>query len=426
VLNPAGCSGWKEEAFAMSIEPAVQSKDTPDPGVYPTFSASPRNDAVDLLRGLVMVLMVIDHTRDFFGDMTLDPTDLSKATPALFLTRWVTHFCAPVFAFLAGAGAYLAGVRGRSRSSLAVFLATRGLWLIILELTVVRFGLFFNPAPKTVLLLVFWSIGGSFVFLSGLVFLPSRVVGALGVLLIATHNLVDFSSFSPGALGSVQPLAVLLLRPGLLRLPGGVNVIVPYPLLPWLGVVAAGYGFGEVIRLEPARRRTVMLITGLGLTAAFLALRAWGVYGEPRPWTSQRAPLLTALAFLNCTKYPPSLLFLLMTLGPAIVALAVFDRVGARGRVGKALVTLGRVPLFFFLLQWYVIHLLAVLAAIVRGLPIAWLFPEDFPIVPPPEWPFRLPGVYAAWAIVLILLYGPSRWFARLKQRHREGWLSYL
>ncbi len=410
----------------MSIEPAVLTNDTPDLDGYPTSSKSPRNDAVNLLRGLVMVLMVLDHTRDFFGDGTLDPTDLSTATPALFLTRWVTHFCAPVFAFLAGVGAYLAGVRGRSRSSLAAFLATRGLWLIVLELTVVRFGLIFNPAPKTWYLLVFWSIGGSFVILSGLVFLPSRVVGVLGVLLIATHNLADFASFSPGEPGPVQSLVVLLLRPGRLPLPGGVNVNVGYPLLPWLGVVAAGYGFGEVIRLEPARRRSVMLITGLGLTIAFVVLRAWGVYGDPSRWTSQRTPLLTALSFLNCTKYPPSLQFLLMTLGPAIVALAMFDRVGARGLIGQTLVTLGRVPLFFYLLQWYVIHLLAVLAALARGLPIAWLFSDVFPKVPPPEWPFSLPGVYVAFATVLILLYRPCRWFARLKQRHREGWLSYL
>jgi uncharacterized membrane protein len=410
----------------MSIEPAVLSKDTLDLGGGSTLSKSPRNDAVDLLRGLVMVLMVLDHTRDFFGDANLVPTDLSTATPALFLTRWVTHFCAPVFAFLAGVGAYLAGARGRSRNSLAAFLATRGLWLIVLELTVVKFGLFFNPAPKSWFLLVFWSIGGSFVILSGLVFLPSRVVGALGVLVIATHNLADSFSFSPGATGSLQSLAVLLFRPGLLPLPGGVTVTVGYPLLPWLGVVAAGFGFGEVVRLEPARRRLVMLITGLGLTVAFVALRAWGVYGEPNPWASQRTPLLTTLSFLNCTKYPPSLLFLLMTLGPAIVALAVFDRVGSRGFVGQTLVTLGRVPLFFYLLQWYVIHTLAVLSAIARGLPIAWLFSDVFPTAPPPEWPFSLPAVYAAWATVLILLYGPCRWFAGLKQRHRDGWLSYL
>ena len=289
-----------------------------------------------------------------------------------------------------------------------------------------KFGLFFNPGAEGMVparLLVDRGVVRGLVGI-GLPAEPGR--RALGVLLIATHNLADFLSFSPCALGPAQSLAVLLFRPGLLPLPGGVDVKVGYPLLPWLGVVAAGYGFGEVIRLEPARRRLVMLITGLGLTVAFVALRAWGVYGEPRPWTSQRTPLLTALSFLNCTKYPPSLAFLLMTLGPAIVALAVFDRVGARGLVRQALVTLGRVPLFFYLLQWYVIHMLAVLAAIARGLPVAWLFSDIFPAAQPPEWPFSLPGVYAAWAIVLVLLYGPCRWFAGLKQRHREGWLSYL
>jgi uncharacterized membrane protein len=390
------------------------------------LTLSPRYEAVDLLRGVVMVLMVLDHTRYFFGDATLDPTDLSKVTPALFLTRWVTHFCAPVFAFLAGAGAYLAGVRGRSQAALAAFLATRGLWLIFLELTVVKFGFLFNPAPRMVLLVVFWSIGASFVMMSGLVFLPSRVVGALGVLLIATHNLIDFDSFSSGALGPLQPLAVLLLRPGMLTLPGGVSVLVGYPLLPWFGVVAAGYGFAEVIRLEPWRRRSIMLVTGLGLIVAFVALRAWGIYGEPRAWTFQPTPILTALSFLNCTKYPPSLLFLLMTLGPAIVVLAVFDRVGVHGPIGQALVTLGRVPLFFYVSQWYAIHALAVLAALARGFPVDWLFRATYPIAPPPGWPLNLPGIYAVWAAVLALMCVPCRWFAGVKQRRRGGWLSYL
>jgi len=410
----------------MSIDPTLLSNNTPDSGVSRGFSPSSRIDAVDLLRGLVMVLMVLDHTRDFFGDATLNPTDLSSATPALFLTRWVTHFCAPVFAFLAGAGAYLAGVRGRSRANLAAFLATRGLWLIFLELTVVSFGLYFNPAPSIVFLLVFWSIGGSFVLLSTLVYLPSRAIGALGVLLIAAHNLIDFLAVSPAALGPLLPLAVLLFRPGVLPLPGGVSLLVGYPLLPWFGVIAAGYGFGEVIRLDPARRRAIMLGTGLGLIALFIALRASGVYGDPNPWTTQRTPLLTALSFLNCTKQPPSLHFVSMTLGPALVALAVFDRARVRGPVGRALVPLGRVPLFFYLLQWYVIHPLAVLAAIARGLPVAWLCSNTFLRNAPPEWPLSLPVIYGIWAAVVVLLYVPSRWYASVKERHRAGWLSYL
>jgi uncharacterized membrane protein len=387
-----------------------------------------RVDAVDILRGAVMVLMVLDHTRDYFGNAAIDPTDLSRASPALFLTRWVTHFCAPVFAFLAGTGAYLAGSQGRSRGDLAAFLATRGLWLIFLELTVVRLGLFFDPVSAPVFLTVLWSIGASFVVLAGLSFLPSRVVGALGVLLIATHGLAG--GFPPGAgiPSESQPAGVLLLllRPRLLSLPGGVNVLVAYPLLPWLGVVAAGYGFGEIIKLEPRRRRRVMWITGVAMTAAFVLLRAWGVYGDPRPWAPQATSLLTALSFVNCTKQPPSLLFVLMTLGPAIAALAVIDCVGIRGPVGRSLVTLGRVPLFYFLLQWYVIHGLAVLAALARGLPVAWLFSPAALDRPPEGWSLSLPGIYAAWAVVVAILYVPCRWFAGVKARNPGGWLSYL
>jgi uncharacterized membrane protein len=412
----------------MSIEPAA-SRDQATPLMAPARSPAlvRRVDAVDVLRGAVMVLMVLDHTRDYFGNAAIDPTDLSQASPALFLTRWVTHFCAPVFAFLAGTGAYLAGSRGqRSRGDLAAFLATRGVWLIFLELTVVRLGLFFDPVSAPVILTVLWSIGASLLVLAVLVFLPSRVVGALGVLLIATHGLAG------GLLpGSGTPFAspggvALLLRPGLLPLPGGVSVLVGYPLLPWLGVVAAGYGFGEVIQLEPGRRRRVMWITGVAMTAAFVILRAWGIYGDPRAWATQATPLMTALSFINCTKQPPSLLFVLMTLGPAIAALAVIDHVGIRGPVGRALVTLGRVPLFYYLLQWYVIHGLAVLAGLVRGLPVAWLF-SPAALAPPPEgWSLSLPGIYAAWVLVLAVLYVPCRWFAGVKARNPGGWLSYL
>jgi uncharacterized membrane protein len=367
-----------------------------------------------------MVLMVLDHTRDYFGDASINPTDLSQASAALFLTRWVTHFCAPVFAFLAGTGAYLAGSRGRSRRDLAAFLATRGVWLIFLELTVVRLGLFFDPVSAPVILTVLWSIGASFLVLAGLVFLPSRVVGALGVLLIATHGLVG------GLLASSESPAALLFRPGLLPLPGGINVLVGYPLLPWLGVVAAGYGFGEIIRLEPGRRRRLMGIAGISIIAAFVILRVWGVYGEPRPWETQATPLLTALSFINCTKQPPSLLFVLMTLGPAIAALAVIDREGIRGPIGRALVTFGRVPLFYYLSQWYVIHGLAVLTGLVRGLPVAWQFSAAALGAPPEGWSLSLPGIYAAWAVVLTVLYVPCRWFAGVKARNPGGWLSYL
>jgi uncharacterized membrane protein len=388
--------------------------------------AARRVEAVDVLRGAVMVLMALDHTRDYFGDASIDPTDLSQVSPALFLTRWVTHFCAPVFAFLAGAGAYLAGTRGRSRSDLAAFLASRGLWLIVLEVTVVRIALFFDPVNAPVILTVLWSIGASFVVLAGLVWLPSRAVGAIGVLLIATHGLAGGFVPGSGSPAASRAAFALLLRPGPVPLSGDVDVFVGYPLLPWLGVAAAGYGFGEVIRLEPARRRRVMWTMGVAMTVLFVILRAWGVGGEPRVWTAQATPLLTALSFLNCTKQPPSPLFVLMTLGPAIAALAVIDRVGVRGPVGRGLVTFGRTPLFYFLLHLYVIHGLAVLAGLLRGLPVAWQFSPAALGRPPEGWSLGLPGIYAAWAVVVAVLYLPCRWFSRVKARHPGGWLSYL
>ncbi len=310
--------------------------------------------------------------------------------------------------------------------SLRWFLISRGLWLIFLEVTVVRLGLFFDPVNAPVILTVLWSIGASFIVLAGLIFLPSRVVGAIGVLLIATHGLAGGLSLGSESPAALQAAAALLLRRGLLPMPEGVTVVVAYPLLPWLGVVAAGYGFGEVIRLEPGLRRRVMWIMGGGMTAAFLALRAWGGYGEPSPWTSEATPLLTVLSFINCTKQPPSLLYVLMTLGPAIVALAVIDRVGVRGPLGRAVVTLGRVPLLYFVLQWYVIHGLAVLVGLVRGLPVAWMFSPAALGKPPAGWELGLPGIYIAWAVMVAVLYIPCRWFAGVKSRHPGGWLSYF
>jgi uncharacterized membrane protein len=392
----------------------------------PEAPSARRVDAVDVVRGIIMVLMVLDHTRDYFGDASFNPTDLSQATPALFLTRWVTHFCAPGFAFLAGMGAYLAGSRGRSRRDLAAFLATRGLWLIFLELTVVRLGLFFDPVGAPVIFLVLWSIGASFIVLAGLVFLPSRVVGAVGVLIITTHGLIDGFSPAAGTPAVFRAAVTFLLQRGPVPLPGGINLVVGYALLPWLGVVAAGYGFGEVIRLEPRRRRRALWFTGIAMTAGFVILRVWGGYGEPSPWTTQSTPLLTTLSFINCTKQPPSLLFVLMTLGPAIAALAVIDRVGIRGPVGRAFLTFGRVPLFYYLLQWYVIHGLAVLTGLARGLPVAWEFSPAALGTPPEGWTLSLPGIYAAWFVVLAILYVPCRWFAGVKARHPGGWLSYL
>jgi uncharacterized membrane protein len=384
-----------------------------------------RREGVDLLRGLVMVVMVLDHTRDFFTDALFDPTDLSRATPALFLTRWITHFCAPTFALLAGVGARLAGGQRRDPGALARFLLTRGLWLILLEQTVEKFGVLFRPNPGLLFGLVLSSIGGSFVLLSALVAarVPAWLVGAAGVTIITGHNLLDL--VPPATAGSLPPLVGFLLRPGVTPLPGGMTAFVGYPLLPWFAVVAVGYWLGGVYGLEHRRRRKVLMWTGLAAIGLFVVLRAGNVYGDPRPWSPRADVLTTVLSFVNCTKYPPSLQFLLMTLGPALLALAAFDR--SPGVLGRPLVTLGRVPLFFYLLQWYVIHGLALVVAFARGEPTAWLFLDAFPIQPPPSSAFGLAAVYGWWIVVLALLSIPCAWFAGYKSRHRQSpWLSYL
>ncbi|HLL75375.1 MAG TPA: heparan-alpha-glucosaminide N-acetyltransferase domain-containing protein [Pyrinomonadaceae bacterium] len=381
-----------------------------------------RLDSVDLLRGLVMVVMALDHVRDFLHYATplFDPTDLSRAGPALFLTRWVTHFCAPVFVFLAGTGAFLSGARGKTRGELSRFLLTRGLWLVLLELTVIRLAWTFDPTYRITPLQVIWAIGWSMVALSALVRLPAWAVATFGVAVVALHNLLD-----PVPAESFGPLGWLwsLLHTGepLEPLPG--RLFIPlYPLLPWVGVMAAGYGFGRVLLLERERRRRLLLRLGVGLTLAFVVLRALNFYGDPRPWAFQESGLFTLFSFVNTQKYPPSLLFLLMTLGPAIIALRLFDR-GA-GPLSRLLVNFGRAPLFYYVLHLYLIQILAIVFAIARyGPRVKEAFAGGHL---PPDYGYGLWVVYTVWIGVVVALYFPTRWFARLKRRRREAWLSYL
>jgi uncharacterized membrane protein len=363
----------------------------------------PRVESIDLLRGLVMVLMVLDHVREYFGSGRIDPTDLASTTPALFFTRWVTHFCAPTFLFLAGVSASLAGAR-RSRPNLSAHLIGRGIWLIVLEQTFVSVCLFFTY-PRFVLGLVFWAIGWSMILLAVLIYLPRAVIGAIGVAMIVGHNLLD--EVRPEG-GVASLLWGLLHVQGLQLLPGGVPILVGYPLIPWVGVMAAGYALAPVFSLPSGRRRAILFALGIGSIVGFVALRWSNLYGDPRPWTAQASPSFTAMSFLNCRKNPPSLLYLLMTLGPALVVMAAFDR--GIGKVGIPLRTIGRVPLFFYLLQWPVAHGLAVVVAAARGYPVGWMF--EFPgFQSPPGYGRELWVVYLFWAITVALLYFPSRWY---------------
>jgi len=403
-----------------------------------------RIDSIDLLRGIVMVVMMLDHTRDFLHNAALqfDPTDLSRTNVALFLTRWITHYCAPVFVFLAGTGAYLQVARGKSKSELSRFLVTRGIWLIVLELTLVRLGMWFSFDVRMFgFLQVIWVIGVSMIVLGALVYLPVKIVGSFGLAMIVLHNLLDQfrvtgwrgpGSAVPGYAGKLWILLHQAFEPfPIVGFPSPV-VIVIYPLIPWIGVMAAGYAFGTLYQLDAQRRRRLLLIIGGAATALFVVLRAVNIYGDNARWSTQKNLVFTVLSFLNTTKYPPSLLFLLMTLGPAILALAFFEsrsgRVGSFvSRVREFFVTFGRVPLFFYLLQWYTSHLIAVLLNLAFGKSVRWLFqtPIDWTSTTPNSG-FNLAVVYLAWIAGVLLLYPLCKWFAGVKQRRRDWWLSYL
>jgi uncharacterized membrane protein len=385
-----------------------------------------RLDSIDFLRGLVMILMALDHVRDFFSDrLFLDATDLTTTTPANFLTRWVTHFCAPTFIFLAGTAAFLSSTRGKSKPALSWFLLTRGIWLAFFEVVVNRIMWMFNYDLHHHGAGVFWAIGWSMVALSFLVYLPTLVVTAFGVAMIVLHNLLD--GLKPADVSLPGWLWTILHNPGDATVVDGYTFGTGYCLIPWMGVMAAGYGFGTLMLLDRATRRRQLFQLGMALTLGFVILRAVNVYGDPSTWSEQSSPLLTFLSFLNCTKYPPSLLYLLMTLGPAILALAVFDR--PLGSLARPIITFGRVPLFYYLIHIPLIHGGAVLLDYVRfgWSPLATSGPWDVkPSEIPDSYGVSLPMVYLIWIGVVMILYLPCRWFAAVKQRRRDVWLSYL
>jgi uncharacterized membrane protein len=393
----------------------------------PPITSAPvaaRLESLDLLRGLVMVLMALDHTRDFFhnGVYHFDPLDLSRTTPAIFLTRWITHFCAPVFVFLAGTGAFLSTTRGKSKCELSWFLLTRGAWLVFLELTWVKcFGWTFAFDFSSVSLIVIWALGCSMIVLAGLVYLPTWAVSTFGLAMILGHNVLD--GVKPEDLGAFGGLWRVLHAGGDIELARGFHAIAGYPLVPWVGVMAAGYAAGQLMT-QASKRRRVLATLGISFVLLFVILRLTRVYGEPHRWSEQASPLWTLLSILDCRKYPPSLCYLLMTLGPALLFLALFDD-GAPRRL-RPLLVFGRVPMFFYLLHLPLIHGLSVLVNFIRFGHANWLYGNTEGVKPPPDAGFALPIVYIAWAAVILMLYPACLWFAALKGRSRAKWLSYL
>ena len=398
--------------------------------------------SIDFLRGVVMMLMLLDHTRDFVhhGALMSDPTDPATTTVPLFFTRWITHYCAPTFVFLSGISIYLQKQSGKTNAELSRFLFTRGLWLIFLEFTVVRFGIvfgfdysFFGMAQ------VIWVIGVSMVAMAALIYLPVRIVGVAALLMIVLHDLLDRFQLPPNiAFGEgpaavdptwAQSLWIILHQVGNVPLVShGPVIFFLYPLIPWVGVMAAGWAFGTIYTWEAERRRNILFTVGIAATILFVVIRFTNFYGDPAPWSTQASGSHTFLSFLNTSKYPPSLLFLLMTLGPAMIVLALTDGISGRAIWQRIAITFGRVPMFFYLLQWFTAHGMAVVLSFLAGKEIAYLFMnvgENIKALPP-EHGFSLGVVYAAWIAGLIILYPLCYWYGNYKRRKKSWWLSYL
>lgn len=383
--------------------------------------------SIDLLRGTVMIIMALDHVRDYFhaDAFVYDPLDLEKTSPFLFFTRWITHFCAPTFVFLAGCSAFLTGQR-KTRKELSFFLFTRGIWLIFLELTIVNFGWLFNWRLPTLPLIVIWALGISMIALAALIHLPKKIILAVGFILVAGHNFLDpIQVAEPGPLKFFWSV---LHVPGVFNI-AGKNIFVGYPIIPWIGLMAIGYCFGQLYRpaIEAARRKRILITLGLSAVALFILLRLFNIYGDASPWTSQSSSFYTFLSFIRTTKYPPSFLYILMTIGPALIFLALTER--ANGKLSSIISVYGRVPFFYYILHIYIIHLLAMFAA--EFFHKNWTdMIVSFWVNFDPQlqgYGFDLWVSYVLWIVIVVGLYPLCRWFDRYKRNNKDKkWLSYV
>lgn len=392
-------------------------------------ASTTRLTAIDGFRGIIMVWMALDHTRAFFTNLRFEPETLAQTNLALFGTRWVTHFCAPMFFFLAGVGAFRYG-RKKSLQELRRFLWTRGLWLIVLEFTIV--GAAWSFQFPWGFLGVIWALGASMLVLALAIRLPMVWIVTLSIGTIVGHNLLD--SIRPQHLGAFAWLWTILHARGQIVLPLGIHQFVLFALIPLAAVMAAGYAFGQVYLFDRPRRRKIIALLGLALWIAFVVLRLTNLYGNPPAgqggvsqgdWHLQPTLDKTVILFFDVEKYPPSLQYLLMTIGPSLVLLALLDR-NEVSKIASVLLTFGRVPMFFYVLHLYVIHWLSIFVALLFGQPTRWLFHGAVFSDTPSGYGHDLPFVYGTWLLTVAILYFPCRWFADLKQRRRDWWLSYL
>lgn len=398
----------------------------------PLQKTSYRIESIDLLRGLVMIIMALDHTRDFFHKtaFTDDPLNFATTTPALFLTRWITHFCAPVFVFLAGTSAFFQSSR-KSTAELSRFLLTRGLWLILIEILVINLAVSFDPNYTVVGLQTIWSIGISMIILGLVIWMPFSAILTVGLIIVFGHNILDLYEKQFPTNHTYNILYSFLHRPGVYPLGGGHSLLILYPFLSWAGLMMLGYCFGKLFtRYEGAERRKVLTWLGLGIILFFIALRATNVYGDANHWTTKKNALFTVFSFIDTVKYPPSLLYMCMTIGPAILFIALWGNI--KNGLTKFITVYGRVPFFYYVLHFTLIHILSTAAFFMRG----HSFKEGLYTTsqgPLPPFNFIVPGegyslwiVYLVWIFVFVSLYPLCKWFSEYKQTHKQWWLSYL
>lgn len=406
----------------MASQAAVMN----DPLVEPlsrglTRSGAARVEAIDMMRGLVIAIMVLDHVRDFFhvSANQFDPTDPTKTYPLLFLTRWITHLCAPTFVLLAGVSIFFQRANGKTGMALSRFLLTRGAWLVFLELTVVMFGWSFGP--PFFFLQVIWAIGWSMIAMAALAHLPSRIVLGLGIALVALSPFA-MPPFAPAA----TPIAILHLFLFGIGPVAGVPMFAAYAIVPWLGVMAIGFGLGPVFRLESSERRRRLLLIAAACLALFAVMRTLNQYGNPQPWHELGDPARTAMFYLNVFKYPPSPDYVAVTLGCSFLLFLAVEQL--TGPLARILGDFGRTPLFTYVAHLYIAHGLMLAAAIAIGRPDAAIgvFGKVFTGHPPQNWGWSLGIVYLVWLLVLLILVPLSRWMAALKRRRRDWWLSYI
>ena len=400
-------------------------------------AARNRIQSIDILRGLVMVIMALDHVRDFFykadlgkaADAAMDPTNMQTTYPALFFTRWITHFCAPIFVFLAGTSVYLMCQR-KSKKEVSLFLIKRGFWLVLVELIIVTFGWTFNPFFNVFILQVIWAIGVSMILLGLLVLLPYRVIFALGLLIVAGHNIMDYPSISSGLKGTILSDLLYFSNFSAYQLWEGHFFLIVYAFLPWTGVMLLGYCFGKLFQsgVDPLWRRKMLVRIGTALILLFIILRSTNLYGDPVTWSTQtRGPLYTFLSFLNLNKYPPSLLFLCMTIGPGILFLAFIEKI--QNRFTKIMNVYGRVPMLYYIVHFYILHIIVVIVFYLQGFGTKDIVPEGLPFFFKPNGlGFGLLGVYVIWLLVVVLLYPICKKYDQYKTAHakEKWWLSYI